>query len=164
MRGLFWLNAQSRWVIGLLMVGLSITGFFIFPQLFLKNKKQVEEKEELVVEDKEMGLPQKREKEVLSGEGVVEQKGEEEQRTEKKEKAEKGYFSLQVCSFQNRAKAEKIAKKLREKGFPAYIVRRDLGEKGVWFRVRIGEFKSSKEAEEVRQKISQEYKDSFVVY
>jgi len=43
------------------------------------------------------------------------------------------------------------------------VVSKDLGEKGVWFRVRIGEFETKEEAEEIEQKVKQEYKDSFIV-
>ncbi|MFA7227915.1 MAG: SPOR domain-containing protein, partial [Melioribacteraceae bacterium] len=56
-------------------------------------------------------------------------------------------FNLQISSWPNRARAEEEVNRLRGDGFNAFIVEANLPQKGgLWFRVRIGPFKSEKEA------------------
>jgi cell division protein FtsN len=53
-----------------------------------------------------------------------------------------------VCagSFREQAAAQKYAQRLSKKGLPARVSRVDLGDKGVWHRVCLGNFSSLAEA------------------
>ena len=49
-------------------------------------------------------------------------------------------YTLQVGSFQSRAEAETLRGKLVAGGHAAVVAEVDLEDKGVWFRVRVGDF------------------------
>jgi len=72
-------------------------------------------------------------------------------------------LTIQVHSFQDQVKAQKALDDLRKLGFSAEIIKRDLKEKGVWYRVCIGEFETKKQAEEELAKLKEKYKNSFVI-
>ncbi len=57
-------------------------------------------------------------------------------------------FTVQVSAFQEESEAKTMAEKLLEKNFPAYYIKADLGSKGIWYRVRLGRFATSVEAQE----------------
>ena len=58
-------------------------------------------------------------------------------------------YNFQVSSWRNQVKAEQEVQRLRRKGYDAFVVEVYLPQKGgTWFRVRIGDFKSEKEAEQ----------------
>lgn len=61
--------------------------------------------------------------------------------------ADTGGFTIQVRSSPNEADAKQFADSLKSAGFDAYVMRADLGGKGVWFRVRVGRFQSREEAQ-----------------
>lgn len=67
-----------------------------------------------------------------------------------------GKFTVQVRATQSQNEAEALGKKLRGAGLEAYVVRADLGAKGIWYRVRVGRYQSFGEAQkagsEVRNK------------
>jgi cell division septation protein DedD len=56
------------------------------------------------------------------------------------ETAAGGAFTLQIAASQNRADADKLAARLREKGYAPYIASAEVAGKGTWFRVRMGSF------------------------
>jgi len=58
-----------------------------------------------------------------------------------------GKFTLQVRATQSQGEAETLGKKLRGSGAEAYVVKADLGAKGVWYRVRVGRYQSFAEAQ-----------------
>lgn len=72
-------------------------------------------------------------------------------------------YAIQLYSFKEQSRADAIANKLKDTGTPAYVQMSDLGDKGVWYRVRTGSFKTSAEAEAVLTEIRKEHKDSIVV-
>ena len=55
--------------------------------------------------------------------------------------------ALQVMASQNQAEALQVAEKLRGAGVPAYVIVADLGGRGRWFRVRIGGFATTADAQ-----------------
>lgn len=62
-------------------------------------------------------------------------------------------YNLQISSWPNRTRAEQEVNRLRDIGFNAFIVQADLPQKGgIWYRVRVGPFKSEKEADEFLRK------------
>ncbi|MBI4854132.1 MAG: zinc-ribbon domain-containing protein [Acidobacteria bacterium] len=58
-----------------------------------------------------------------------------------------GKFTIQVRATQSQGEAETLGKKLRNSGTEAYVVRADLGAKGIWYRVRVGRYQSFSEAQ-----------------
>ncbi|MBN2060813.1 MAG: SPOR domain-containing protein [Deltaproteobacteria bacterium] len=57
-------------------------------------------------------------------------------------------FSLYMGSFQTLERAKKAVSMLKEKGLPSFWVKVSLGEKGEWYRIYLGNFKNSDEAEQ----------------
>ena len=72
-------------------------------------------------------------------------------------------FTIQISSFKDKAKAEKIVVDLANKGYNPYIVSMSLGEKGIWYRVYVGKFDTKMDAETTLAKVKPEYKDSFII-
>ncbi len=58
----------------------------------------------------------------------------------------KGKYTLQLSSFQDRAEADAFAAKVVGAGYKPYIVQSDVPDRGVFFRVRLGEYGSHEEA------------------
>src|SRR3989338_5449758 len=74
-----------------------------------------------------------------------------------------GDYSIQVLSSKDKAATEKSLGKVQAKGHAAYIVTRDMGEKGTWYRVNVGPFQTKAQADEYLPKVQADYKDSFVI-
>ncbi len=72
----------------------------------------------------------------------------------------KGRFALQLSSFQDKSEAEAFAQKFE--GERPYLVVSDIPGKGTWYRVRVGDFASSKDA--VAGKASFEKKHNVIAY
>ncbi|MCA9405283.1 MAG: SPOR domain-containing protein [Candidatus Omnitrophica bacterium] len=72
-------------------------------------------------------------------------------------------YTIQAASFKDKASAEEVATKMREKGYLAFVVGRDLGAKGTWYRVYVGEFNTKTEADTSLTEVKKDYKDSFVI-
>ena len=72
-------------------------------------------------------------------------------------------FTIQVSSFRDRTKADKIIDTLTQKGYNPYVVSMDLGDKGTWYRIYVGKYDTKAQAEEVLVKIKEEYKSSFII-
>ena len=60
--------------------------------------------------------------------------------------ADKAKFTLQLSSFQTRAEADAFAADLQKSGYAPYVVSADVEGKGVWFRVRVGQYASQDDA------------------
>lgn len=60
-------------------------------------------------------------------------------------------YSIQVAAFKNLPRAEKAITKLSKKGRKAYYTK--TSGKDVWYRVRVGEFKTIKEAKHYAEKL-----------
>jgi DedD protein len=72
----------------------------------------------------------------------------------------KGRFSLQLSSFPDKSEAEAFAQKFE--GERPYMVVSEIPGKGTWYRVRVGDYASSKEA--VAAKLSFEKKHNVIAY
>jgi cell division septation protein DedD len=66
-------------------------------------------------------------------------------------------------SFQIENKAQDAASSLTAQGYHAYIKEVDLGAKGIWYRVMVGDFSSSQEAQEKLNELKKIKEDGFVV-
>ena len=76
------------------------------------------------------------------------------------------YFALQIASYRERERANKEARRWRDKGYRAKVRRADLGpEKGVFYRVHLGEYSSVEEATSSAKKLAQKHDlRSYVVH
>jgi DedD protein len=77
-----------------------------------------------------------------------------------KDNKSKGRFTLQLSSFQDKAEAEAFAKKFSNEH--PYMVMSDIPDKGVWYRVRVGDYASMKDA--IAAKEAFEKKHSVIAY
>jgi len=62
-------------------------------------------------------------------------------------------WTLQVSSHKGEEEAQRVAAKLGGMGYTAHVVSAELGEKGTWHRVRVGQFASRQEAEMLAEKL-----------
>jgi DedD protein len=62
-------------------------------------------------------------------------------------------YSVQVSSSPDRLDSERLQQKFMEFGYEAYVRPADLGEKGLWFRVIVGNVATQEEAEQLKQEI-----------
>ncbi len=62
-----------------------------------------------------------------------------------------GSHVVQVGSFGSAADAASLRQRLLDKGFPAFLAEANLGERGIWYRVRIGPYVDSDTAGVARQ-------------
>ncbi len=59
----------------------------------------------------------------------------------------KGY-TIQLGSFQQKEKAYALQNKLKKHGYLVYVTPKTIENKGIWYRVRMGNFNSPEEAQE----------------
>jgi cell division septation protein DedD len=62
-------------------------------------------------------------------------------------------YSVQVASSPDKEDSERLVRKYGEYGYQAYIMTADLGEKGIWYRVRVGNLANREEAERLKKDI-----------
>ena len=72
-------------------------------------------------------------------------------------------FAVQVYSFQDKNRAEKALVNLKAAGYKAFMVVSDLGEKGIWYRIRVGGLADEKAAEDMLQDIRKNFKSGFII-
>ncbi len=72
--------------------------------------------------------------------------------------ATSAYFSIQVVSYDERAKANQLQKKLQGMGYKAEVSEMDISGKGKWYRVMVNNYQTRKEAEiaadNIKKKVS----------
>jgi cell division septation protein DedD len=72
-----------------------------------------------------------------------------------------GRFTVNVGSFKERVKAERLMNELKDKGYKAFVAEAPIPQKGTWYRVSVGRFPSRKEAQtfarEVKEKEGIDY-------
>jgi cell division septation protein DedD len=74
------------------------------------------------------------------------------------ETAGQGKVSLQAASFPSEQGANEFSEKLKRSGIPAYIASANIAGKGKWYRVRVGRFVSTAEAEKYAAQAKQRAK------
>ncbi len=67
--------------------------------------------------------------------------------------ASKIKYTLQFASYQEKELADADVKKLKQRGYAAFIVAADVSGKGTWHRVRIGSFSNKGAAEKLQKEI-----------
>jgi cell division septation protein DedD len=75
-----------------------------------------------------------------------------------------GELTLQIISYDRPEPARAFAAGLRDKGHEAFVQAAEVEERGTFYRVRIGPFKSREQADKYRRKFEQEeHMNTFVV-
>lgn len=64
-----------------------------------------------------------------------------------------GTHAVQIGSFNSATDAVNLKKKMIDKGYPTFVAEADLGQKGLWYRVRIGPYTSADVAKQVQQQL-----------
>lgn len=65
----------------------------------------------------------------------------------------KDYYVVQVAAFRSNSIAENEAAKFRNKGYSAFVEKAEIQGMGVWFRVRVGNFPTLREAQEFQSRV-----------
>ena len=72
-------------------------------------------------------------------------------------------YTIQAASVKAVSDADKLVASLKKKGFPAYRAIGKIPGKGIWYRVRIGEYKNRGDARRMVQKLKKEGMKPIVV-
>jgi cell division protein FtsN len=72
-------------------------------------------------------------------------------------------FTIQVYSFQDKKRAEKVLQSLKNSGYQAFLSESDLGEKGVWYRVRVGGIGDEAAAHKMLDDIRKKYNSGIIL-
>ncbi len=72
-------------------------------------------------------------------------------------------FTIQVYSFQSKDRAESALQDLKNSGYQAFLVMSDLGEKGTWYRVRVGGIADEAAARQMLNDIRKNYSSGFIL-
>jgi cell division septation protein DedD len=72
-------------------------------------------------------------------------------------------FTIQVYSFQDRNRAAIALQALKNSGYQAFLIMSDLGEKGVWYRVRVGGIADEAAAHKMLDEIRKNYNSGFIL-
>ena len=62
-------------------------------------------------------------------------------------------YTLQLASYPEKGAADSDVKKMKQRGYAAFIVAADVPGKGTWYRVRIGSFLNKNAAEKLQKQI-----------
>jgi DedD protein len=65
-------------------------------------------------------------------------------------------YTIQAASVRDPKDADRLVQKLKKRGYPAYRAIGKVAGKGIWFRVRIGEYQSKSEALSLMNKLKKE--------
>lgn len=71
-----------------------------------------------------------------------------------------GLLHLQVAALRNRSDANRLADELRGKGYPVVVVAPSKSEKPQWIRVKVGPYRSTREASRVKARLARDGYDS----
>jgi len=69
-----------------------------------------------------------------------------------------GSTAVQVASTKDKGSAAVLVKKLKQLGYAAFSIRAEVPNKGTWYRVRVGPYRTKAEAEQMRDELM---KDGF---
>lgn len=75
--------------------------------------------------------------------------------TEKTKPSPKVFYTLQVASLRDAAKAEGLKAVWEKKGYEVFIVKGEIPRAGVWYRVQIGRFSTASDANSTADRIAE---------
>src|SRR3990170_2873669 len=62
-------------------------------------------------------------------------------------------YSLQIASYPEREMADEEVKKMKKRGYAAFIVESEVPDKGTWYRVRLGSFSNKASADKLMNEL-----------
>jgi len=74
-----------------------------------------------------------------------------------------GKLTIQVASMKDGAAAERIVANLKKDGYPAYLSRIVIPDKGLWFRVLVGRYQDRDQAAADMKRLTREQKKPILV-
>lgn len=74
-----------------------------------------------------------------------------------------GPLAIQVASTKDEASAKALVKKLNQLGYAGFSIKAEIPNKGTWYRVRVGPYRTRSEAEQVHQELANEKFKGIVV-
>lgn len=72
----------------------------------------------------------------------------------KKQSVDKELYFVQIASFKEKEAAEVLKGRLVKKGYTVHVIPAEIEGMGLWYRVRLGGYKSLKEAHTAQKRIS----------
>lgn len=72
-------------------------------------------------------------------------------------------YTIQIKAVQSKTEAEQISTDLNSKGYSSYIIKSDLPEKGLWYRIRIGKFKNRSQAKKIAEEFKRKEKMDYYI-
>ena len=74
-----------------------------------------------------------------------------------------GSLAVQVASTKDAASAEELVKKLTQLGYAGFSTKAEIPDKGTWYRVRVGPYRTKAEAEQMRQELIKDQFEGIIV-
>ena len=74
-----------------------------------------------------------------------------------------GEYTVQIGASQDQVDAQRLEAKARGAGLKSYVVEVNLGERGTWYRIRVGAFSNRDAANRFRKDVERELRISAVV-
>ena len=74
-----------------------------------------------------------------------------------------GTLAVQVASTKDAASAEALVKKLTQLGYAGFSTVAEIPDKGTWYRVRVGPYRTKTEAEQVRRGLIKDQFEGLIV-
>jgi len=71
-------------------------------------------------------------------------------------------FAIQVAAFQDKKGADTVSEELKKKGYASFVETKDLGEKGIWYRVYADGFETKDQAQGLLDTVKKDYQGSFI--
>jgi cell division septation protein DedD len=115
---------------------------------------------ELPKEEREVEVPKE-----VSVSPLIQEKSEEKPQVAKvdepkvrprpEEKLPTARYTVNVASFRERVRAERLSKELEGKGYKPFIAKSVIPQKGTWYRVSVGRFPSRGEAEDLARALKE---------
>ena len=96
--------------------------------------------------------------EVAKADKKDEPKKDEPKKDDKKKKDDKGRFTLQLSSFQDRSEADAFVSSIKAAGFQPYITEAEVDGKGTFYRVRVGSYHTLDAANDAKSELDKNLK------
>ena len=125
----------------------------IKPQQTAKPEKK-DQSQSKDLELKQKSQPQKAEtQKATSSKTTAKQKDQRKAAAAVTKKSTGAVYTIQAASVKKVKNADRMVAELKQKGYPAYRSIGKVAQKGIWFRVRIGEYNSKAEARQTLNKL-----------
>jgi len=135
----------------------------------LKDSKNINKRKPVSVKPKTTPVPKKpikrtKKKVVKTQTGKTSKMTQKEKGVipERKKKVKKT-LTIQTASLKDSHDADQMVAQLKKKGYAAYKVMGVIPDKGIWFRVRVGQYENNAEAANTIKRLKKDGLDAFLV-